>query len=128
MRAVLGVNGRNQRIGDGLKSSVREGEDEGPAKKQIEGGCLTDIRGRRERDDRRQHMEQEGCPHQFSVADFVHHDAAENDAETETRKACSADEANLTICEAEECFPLSGEAIAQSESNACGEDGHETGH
>ena len=111
-----------------LKSSVREGEDEGATEEQIEGSCLTDIRGRRERDDRRQHMEQEGCPHQFSVADFVHHDAAENDAETETRKACSADEANLTICEAEKCFPFSGEAIAQSESNACGEDGHETGH
>ena len=124
--AVFWEDSRNQRIRDRFESAVCQRENEGAAEEQIEGGRLADIRSRRQRDYGGQHMECECGRHEFSVADFIHHDAAKNDAKTETRKACAADETDLAVCEAEERFPLSGETVAQCEADAGGEDGHES--
>ena len=82
-------------------------------------------RGRAERDERRQHVEQERGDDQLAVADLVDHDAADDDAEAEAGEAGAADVAELRAGEAEFRGPIGEDAAADAEADARGENGHE---
>ena len=72
-------------------------------------------------------MEEEGRRDQLAVADLVHDDAADDDAETETGEPGAADGAQLRPGEAEVSGPVGKDAAADAEADAGRENGQETG-
>ena len=85
------------------------------------------ARGRAERDEGRQHVEQERRNDQLAVADLVDDDAADDDAEAEAGEAGAADGAELRAGEAEVSAPVGQDAAADAEADAGGENGQEAG-
>ena len=81
--------------------------------------------GRGERDQCRQHVEEEGSGDQFPVADLIHDDAADDDAEAEAGEARAADRSELCAGESEVSSPVRQDASADAEADAGGEDGEE---
>ncbi len=124
MGAVIREEGGDQRIGHGFQRAVRIGENEHAPKEQIVGIVR---RARAEGDERREDVADERQGDQFAVADLIHDDAADDDAEAEAGETRAADGAELRAGEAELLAPVIENAAANGEADAGGEDGHEAG-
>ena len=72
-------------------------------------------------------MQSECGGDQFSVANLIHNNAADDDTKTKTGEARAANEADLAVGKSKESFPFSGETVAQCETDAGGQDGHKAG-
>ena len=72
-------------------------------------------------------MADEGEGDEFSVADFVYDETAQDDPEAEPREACAADVAELGGGEAEFFGPVIEDSAADGKANAGGQNRHETG-
>ena len=64
---------------------------------------------------------------ELAVADLVHDDAADDDAEAEAGEPGAADVAELRTGEAELGRPVGKDAAADAEADAGGENGQEAG-
>ena len=91
VRAILGKQRCDQRVGHSLQSAVGHGEDERTPVKEMESGHLILPRGCRKCDDGRQHMEREGRDHQLPIADPVADKAANYDSEAKSGKPGAVD-------------------------------------
>ena len=116
MRAVVGEERGDQRVGHRFERAVGQGEHERPdIQEHVSGGLRLSL-GRGKRDERRQHVEQERRHDQLAVADLVHDHAADDDAEAEAGETGSADGAELRTSEAEVGGPVGKNAAADRRS------------
>jgi hypothetical protein len=126
VRAILGVEGRDQRIRNGLERAVGEGEHKGAPVKELVGGFLRLAGPRRERDEGRHHVEEEGRKDQLAVANLVHHHAANDDSEAEPGEPGAANGTELRAGEAEISSPVGKNASSDAKADTGGKDGGES--
>ena len=117
----------DERVGDRFERAVGQREDERALYRNMYAVACACPCGRGERDERREHVEQERRDDQLAVADLVDDDAADDDAEAEAGEAGAADGAELRAGEAEFRGPVGKDAAADAEADAGGENGHEAG-
>ena len=125
--AVFGEQRGDQRISDGFQGAVCQGKHEGAPIKEVIGKLLRLTFARRKSDEGGQDMEKEGRKHQFAIADLVHHDATDDDAEAKTREPGSANCAQLRSREAEVSAPVCKNAAADAKADAGRQNGQEAG-
>ena len=124
VRALLGEDRGDERVGHGFEGAVREGEDEHAPVEEV----IRVLRGRgAEGDERREDVAEEGDRDELAVADLVDDHAADDDAEAEAREAGAADGSELAIGKPEGLFPSAEDAATEGEADAGREDSHEAG-
>jgi len=124
VRALLGVERRNERVGDGFEGSVCECEKEHAPKEEavgVFGGT------RAEGDESGKDMAKEGNDDEFPVADLIDDHTADDDSETEAGESRATDRAELRPGKTVFLGPVVEDASADGEAYACGEDGDESG-
>ena len=127
MRAVVGEERGDERVGHRFERAVGQGEHERPDIQEHVRGSLRLSLGCGKGDEGRQHVEQKRRHDQLAVADLVHDHAADDDAEAEAGETGSADGAELRTSEAEIGGPVGKNAAADGEADAGGENGQEAG-
>ena len=127
VRAVLREKRRDQRVGDRLERAVGEREDEHAEIQDRVRRRLRLSRRRRRSDQCREHVQHERRDDQLAVADLVHDQPADDDAEAESGETGAADGAELRAGEAELRAPVVKDAPADAETDAGREDCHESG-
>ena len=125
MGAVLGEEGGNERVGHGLEGAVGDGEQERAGPQPDEGGVGVHAVLRAEGHEGGDDVEQERGGDELAVADLVHDDAADDDAEAEPGETRSTDGTQLGAGEAEVGGPVGEDATPDAEADAGGEDGEE---
>ena len=123
MRAVFWEQRGHKRVGHGFESAVGECEDEHTQREHHEGIAAGGGEGHEGGND----VEQERQDDELAVADFIHHDATQDDAEAKAVEAHAADGTELSAGEAELLGPVVKDAAADGEADAGGQDGHEAG-
>ena len=122
VRALLGEDRGDERVGHGFEGAVREGEDEHAPVEEV----IRVLRGRgAEGHEGREDVTEEGDGDELAVADLVDDHAADDDTEAEAREAGSADGAELGGGEAVFGRPSAEDAAAEGEADAGREDSHE---
>ncbi len=123
VRAVLGEERRDQRVGHGLERAVRVGEDEHAPVQARVGARSAGGEGHHGRE----HVQRERGDDQLAVADLVAHDAADDDTEAEARETRTGKGAELPGREAILRAPVVENPAADGDTDAGGEDRHEAG-
>ena len=124
VRALLGEDRGDERVGHGFEGAVREGEDEHAPVEEV----IRVLRGRgAEGDERREDVAEEGDGDELAVADLVDDHAADDDTEAEAREASATDGTELGGVEAVFGRPSAEDAAAEGEADAGREDSHEAG-
>ena len=122
VRALLGEDRGDERVGHGFEGAVREGEDEHAPVEEV----IRVLRGGGAKgDEGRDDVADEGEGDELAVADLVDDDAADDDAEAEAREAGAADGTELGGVEAVFGRPSAEDAAAEGEAYARSKDGHE---
>ncbi len=122
VRAVLREDRGDERVSHGFEGTVREGEDEHAPIEEV----IRVLRGGgAEGDEGRDDVAKQGDRDELTVADFVHQDAADDDAEAEARETSAADGAELSVGEAEGSLPVAEDAATDGEADAGRKDSHE---
>src|SRR5713226_5660281 len=127
MRAIIRKQRRDERVRHGLKRAVGQAENERAHVKQDVSGILRHPGGGAESDEGGKQVEGEGGDDEFTVADLVAQQSANDDAETEAGKASPVDIAQLGGGEPEITAPVREDAAANSEANARRQDGGKAG-
>jgi len=125
MGAVLGEEGGDERVGHGLEGAVGDGEEERAGPQPYEGGLGVHAVLRTKGHEGGDNVEEEGGGDELAVADLVHDDAADDDAEAEPGEPGAVDEADFQPGEVKGLHPVAEDGAADAEADAGRQDGHE---
>ena len=127
MRAVVREQRRHQRIGHGFERAIRHGEDERPQVENHVSAFLGHPFGGAEGDNRRKHMERKCSDDQFSIADLVAKQPANNDPETESGETGAVDVTELSGGKPEISTPIGKDATTDAKADARSQNGRKPG-